>query len=870
MYPRNHWFPLISTGLVALTLASCARLEPAATPSSGAGPAGSRTSPSPKGAAGVKPPEGGRAGQQRARTNGPPRTASSSATGEPRTGTDDKPAETIRPYERVITKAAKTSRGIFAVHRIDEKVFFEIPTNQFNREFLWVAQVEKTQAGFGYGGGTQLGSRVVRWQLRNKEILLREVRYTIRADVDDAIRHAVEASSLESVIRRFPIAAIGTNQAAVIDVTDLFLGDVTEFSARTRLGAQAADKSRSFLEGVRAFPQNIETRVLMTYALGAGLGGPGAPGPSTNVPPTLSRRDPGQSAVSVILHHSMVLLPDQLMQPRRHDSRIGFFSVGFEDYGSTKHQVEQVRYIARWRLEKKDPEAAVSEPKKPIVFYVGRGVPEKWRPWIRKGVEAWQPAFEAAGFRNAIVAKDPPSAQEDPDWHAEDARYSTIQWLPSTIENAMGPHVHDPRTGEILEADILIYHNILKLQSDWYFSQVSPLDPRAQSLPLPDDLMGELLAYVVTHEVGHSLGFPHNMKASSSYTVEQLRDREFTRTNGVEASIMDYGRFNYVAQPGDGARLVPIVGPYDFFAVEWGYKQFPNATNHALEKPLLDAIAARQIQNPILRFGDPNPAVDPTQQTEDLGSDPIRATELGLKNIDRIMGFIVQATCKPGEDYDMLENAYNQVLAQRDRELGHVANLVGGVVMNNLWYGQADAVFAPIPAERQRAAVRFLNENAFRTPTNLLRPDILQRLEAGGAADRLLNSQRRLLASLLDDNRAKRMAENAARTSGGSYLPVDLVRDLRTALTSELPEGPVTIDFHRRNLQRAFVEALGVQANRTETGSDLPGVARAELKALRQQLVQAMDRAADLATRAHLDDLFSRIERALDPKASRP
>src|SRR6185503_14095284 len=254
---------------------------------------------------------------------------------------------------------------------------------------------------------------------------------------------------------------------------------------------------------------------------------------------------------------------------------------------------------------------------------------------------------------------------------AEDARYSTLQWLPSTIENAQGPHVHDPRTGEILEADILIYHNILKLQRDWYFSQVSPLDERAQTLPLPDELMGELLAYVVTHEVGHSLGFPHNMKASSSYTVEQLRDPVFTGKYGVEASIMDYGRFNYVAQPGDGARLIPVVGPYDFFAVEWGYKEFLHATNHVQEKPLLDVIAARQVYDRKLRFGDPNPSVDPTQQTEDLGSDPVLATELGLKNIDRIMDYLVKATCKEGEDYELLQTLYSQTMAQRDRELGH-------------------------------------------------------------------------------------------------------------------------------------------------------------------------------------------------------
>ena len=777
---------------------------------------------------------------------------------------EEKKPETIKPYEKVITKEAKTVRGIFVVHRIDEKVYYEIPTNQYGREFLWVSQLEKTQAGFGYGGGTQLGSRVVRWELRQKDVLLRDVKYTIRAESQDSIRKAVEATSLEPILRKFPVAAWGTNQAAVIDVTELFLGDVTEFSARNRLGAQAADRSRSFLEGVKAFPRNIETKALITYSIGGG----GSGFASSNAPSGLLRRDSSQSSLSVVLHHSMVLLPEQPWHPRRWDSRVGFFSVGFESYGSVEHKVEQVRYINRWRLEKKDPSAAVSEPKTPIVFYLGRGVPEKWRPWIKKGIEAWQGPFEAAGFKNAVLAMDAPGEKEDPDWDAEDARYSTIQWLPSTIENAQGPHVHDPRTGEILEADILIYHNILKLQRDWYFSQVSPLDPRAQTLPLPDELMGELLAYVVTHEVGHSLGFPHNMKASSSYTVQELRDPEFTRQNGVEASIMDYGRFNYVAQPGDNARLIPILGPYDRFAVEWGYKEFPQDTTPAGAKKLLEAIAARQIKDPKLRFGDPNPAIDPTQQMEDLGSDPVQATELGLKNIHRIMGFLVKATCKEGEDYDLLEEAYTQVMNQRDRELNHVVGLVGGVVMNNLWYGQADRVYTPVPAERQRRAVEFLNENAFKTPNLLLPPDVLRRIESSGALDRLLASQRGLVLNLLSDSRSRRMTENApaAGGEGGGYLPADLIHDLRTGIFSELNAPAIEVEPPRRSLQRVLVDALSAHAGRTDAGSDLPALARSELKELMEALRGALPKTRDRVTRAHLDELASRIDRSLDPR----
>lgn len=793
---------------------------------------------------------------------------SSGPAGGPGAGGERRP-EPIRPYDKVITKEAKSQRGLFTVHRIEDKVYFEIPTNEFGKELLWVAQIARTQAGFGYGGGTSLGNRVVRWELHNnKDVLLRDVKYTLRATGDNAVRKAVEATSLEPIIRKFSLAAWATNKtAAVIDVTDLFLSDIPEFSARTRLGASSADRTRSYLESIKAFPDNIETRALLTYSLS---GGSPLSGLLTNLPSRAERRDSSQSAVSVVLHHSMVRLPAEPMRPRELDERVGFFNVGFDDFSSGDHEVKQVRYITRWRLEKKDPAAEVSEPKKPIVFHIGRGVPDQWRPWIKKGVEAWQPAFEKAGFKNAIIAKDAPTEKEDPNWDAEDARYSTIQWLPSSIENAMGPHVHDPRTGEILESDILMYHNILKLQRDWYFVQASPNDPRAQKLPLPDHLMGELLAYVVTHEVGHTLGFPHNMKASSAYSVEQLRDPVFTRKYGTEASIMDYGRFNYVAQPGDNAALIPVVGPYDFFAIEWGYKQFPGTTNTASDKPLLNAIAARQANDPMLRFGDPNPSVDPTQQTEDLSSDAVRATELGLKNIDRVMGYLVSATCKENEDYDLLRNMYSQVINQRDRELMHVANVVGGVVENRLWFGQADRVYSPNDPARQRAAVAFLNRHAFATPTNLLRPDILARLEPGGAPDRILSGQRRLLGALLDDARQKRMTEHASGATGNAYLPADLLADLRGGIWGELATAPFEADIYRRNLQRAYIELLGSHAGRTDPSTDLPALARGELKSLATTIAALLPKTTGAVARAHLDDLLARIERILDPRGPRP
>ena len=689
----------------------------------------------------------------------------------------------IKPYDEVITKEAKTSAGLFLVHRIDDKVFFEIPTEELGKEMLWVTQLEQTQAGYSFGG-QPVGDRVVRWEQRGQDVLLRDVKYEIRAAVDDPITNAVRATSLEAIIAVFPISAYGKDKRPVIDVTAAYTSDLPEFSAKGALCASGIDSRRTFIERVKAFPTNIEAKVIMTYRpRGAGVM------VSPSGLPILGDSDTG--GVTVMLHHSMIELPREPMKPRRYDDRVGYFNETFEDYGSPKQEVDRVSYITRWRLEKKDPKAAVSEPKKPIVFYIGREVPAKWRPWIKKGVESWQPAFEKAGFKNAILAKEPPSPREDPDWDAEDARYSSIRWLPSTIENAYGPHVHDPRTGEILESDIRMYHNVLKLIRDWYFVQASPNDPRAQSLPLPDDLLGELVAYVTAHEVGHTLGFRHNMKASSAYTVDQLRNPEFTKKFGVEASIMDYGRFNYVAQPGDGARLIPIIGPYDDFAVEWGYKEFPDAKTYELEKKELDKIVARQLDDPKVRFGDPNPAEDPSQQTEDLGSDSIRATEFGLKNIDRVAGFLVKATAKAGENYDLLREIYGQLISQRNRELGHVANVVGGLIRNNAWYPDGKKVYSAVTADQQKKAVVFLNEHAFQTPKALIDPDILDRLESHGSADRILAGQRSLLRMLLSPTRLNRMSEVAARTPDGAYRTTDLTSDLHEGIWGELSKTPI-------------------------------------------------------------------------------
>jgi hypothetical protein len=806
----------------------------------------------------------------------PPTPQETPQAGGPRPGIT-LPSTDPQPYEKVITKEAKSKKGLFTVHQVKDKYYYEIPKSEINKEFLWVTQIARTTLGVGYGGQA-LGNRVVRWERNENKIHLRNINYTVVADPRKPIAQAVQAANNDSILMTFPVAAWSKEEAAVIEVGRLFSTDIMEFSARQRLNATAMDPTRSYIERISPYPENIEAEASHTYTRIA-------PPAGATTPAQAGGMNPGSA--TVVLHHSMVKLPENPMMPRLFDERVGYFSVSKMDYGRDEHRAPQRRYITRWRLEKKDPSAAISEPVKPIVYWIDSATPTQWIPYMKRGVEKWQKAFEAAGFRNAIIAKLAPTRQQDPDFSAEDARYSVIRWLPSTIENASGPHVNDPRTGEILESDIQFYHNIMNLQRSWYFLQAGPLDPRAQRLPMPDDLMGTLLEYVVAHEVGHTLGFQHNMKASSNYPQEKVRDREWVKTMGHTPSLMDYSRFNYVAQPEDRidvADLVPGIGPYDVWATMWGYKPIPSAQTSDAEKTTLDEWAREQDKTPWYRFStDGSAGSDPGELTEAVGdADAVKSSTLGLANLQRVARMLVSATTtEKGEPYEDLAELYGRMLGQWTLEMNHVAAITGGFSTQQKHIGQAGVRFTPISKARQAEAVKFLNDNAFATPTWAIDREVLRRIEPIGVLNRVRNAQNSVLNNLLSSARFARLVEQQALDGETAYQPGEFLADVRKGVWKELDTPQVRIDAYRRNLQRAYLDLVNNKLNAPPapppqglppqfaalfvvSGDERPSY-RAELRSLNASVGAALARTTDRATRVHLEGVRDQIAKILNP-----
>ncbi|NND72233.1 MAG: zinc-dependent metalloprotease, partial [Rhodothermales bacterium] len=707
----------------------------------------------------------------------------------------DKP----KAFSEVISEDFESDEGLFRIHQDDGKVFYEIPDSLLGEELLLVSRIAATADNIGYGG-MKANTQVVRWERQDDKILLRIVSYENVADEDEPIFEAVRNSNVEPIVMAFEIESASEDSAGVvIDVSNLFLTDVPvlglQKSRRDLYKVTKLDADRSYIKSVSSYPENIEVRHVLTY--------------SATAPPSNS----STGAITIEMNQSMVLLPAEPMQPRYCDQRVGYFSVRMTDYGLDAQKAKEVCYVTRWRLEPSDTEAydrgELVEPVKPIVYYIDPATPMKWRPYLKQGVEDWNIAFENAGFKNAIIAKDPPSKEEDPEFSPEDVRYSVIRYFSSNIQNAFGPHVHDPRSGEILESDIGWYHNVMNLLRNWFFVQTSASNPDSRGVEFSDEVMGELIRFVSAHEVGHTIGLPHNWGSSYAYPVDSLRSPMFTSTHGTAPSIMDYARFNYVAQPEDGVTsFYPAIGEYDLWSIKWGYSTISSAADADSERQILNDWVKERAGNPEYFYGRQSGArIDPRSQSEDLGNDAVLASTYGLANLKRIIPELRTWTDRPGEDYSELDELYGQVVTQWGRYLAHVGRNIGGVYENYKTYDQDGLVYDVVPEAIQKQSMQWLHENGFNVPYWLMEGDVLDRIQHAGALDRIRRTQVSTLDVILEPSRLARLIEADVRFGDEVYGAQEMLQELRRGIWMEL-RNEDSIHAVRRNLQNGYLDRM--------------------------------------------------------------
>lgn len=785
----------------------------------------------------------------------------------------------IKPYKEVITADMKTSSGFFLVHSKEDKntkevkYYFEVPNSLLGRDILIVNRVSKASAdmrngSFGYAGD-QIGETVYRFEKgpANK-LFLRRISFSEYAgDSTRSMFSSVQKNNVQAIAMAFPILAFKPDTSAIVFDATEFLNSDNEilyfqsksYKERAGMGSQIND--RSYIEYVHTFPSNIEVHAVKSYTAGLNPSGP---------------------SYTIELNSSLLLLPEKPMQARLMDERVGYFTTQFKDFDANPQGVKQVVYAKHWRLEPKPEDrekykrGELVEPAKPIVFYIDPVTPKKWIPYLMKGVNDWQKAFEQAGFKNAIIAKEAPTKEEDSTWSIDDASHSAIIYRPSAIANAMGPSIADPRSGEIVESHIFWYHNVMSLVNQWYMVQCGATDPRARKLVFDDSLMGSLIRFISSHEVGHTLGLLHNFGSSSTVPVEKLRDKAWVEAHGHTPSIMDYARFNYVAQPEDSISetgLFPRIGDYDKWAIQWGYTWHPEFSTPEEEQKKLTQIVSDSLQkNHRLWFGNGYDPFDARCQSEDLGDNAVKAGEYGIKNLKRILPQLAGWVNVPYEGYDNLKTYYSAVFSQYARYMGHAIAYIGATYKTDKVSAQPGPVYEPAPYAVSKEAVRFINDNLFTTPTWLINEDFQSKMQVNfGVEFNALQSD--AINQILTISHISKLWSDEQQNKGKKiYTLSDLLDDLNKGIFKELYAGK-NVDFYKRNMQKIYLERIFVEIFRPAdmnmilsgtsfhfVQTDIPALFKDMLKQQQRLFRKALQNPSiNKLTRLHLEDLDARI-----------
>lgn len=785
----------------------------------------------------------------------------------------------LKPYAQVITPKAKSSFGFLTVHKVDNNYFFEIPDSMLNRDILIVNRISKAptsrqKSRVGYPGDI-LGSKVIRFENKdNKRILVREYSYRERSENKDGMFQSVRNSNTQPIVANFGIETIKKDSLTrnyVINVSVFLQKENPLFSfdadSKEYIGLLNMVGEGTYIDTLKAFPKNIEISTTVTYQSKKGMSNVG-------FLETGSPRIP----LTYELNSSMVLLPEVPMKARLFDPRVGYFTVGYTDFDSNPQGIEYKKLITRWRLEPKNEAAYLRgelvEPKKPITIYIDPATPKKWVPYLIQGVNDWQVAFEKAGFKNAIYALEAPT--DDPSWSLEDARHSAIVYKPSDIPNASGPHINDPRTGEILETHINWYHNVMSLLRDWYMIQAGTIDEAARKMQLDDELMGQLIRFVSSHEVGHTLGLRHNFGSSHTVPVEKLRDKAWVEANGHTPSIMDYARFNYVAQPEDGitrAGIFPRIGIYDKWSIEWGYRWLPQFQTPEDEVAFSNQSIIEKLKTDVrYTFGTESDPNDPRNQSEDLGDDSMLASLYGIKNLKRIVPQILTWSYEPNKSYAGAGEIYSGVVSQFNRYLGHVTKNVAGIYSNSITVEQTDEIAREfVPANIQKRAIAFLNEQLFTTPEWLIDRQLMEKAKIL-PVNVICSLQSGVLARLINKNTLDKMSENEILNGKKAYTSAQMFNDLKKVIWSNLGQS----DIYKRNMQKAYVENLinlldkKGNADKNASGkrpaySEAPAIAHGQLTELKRLAASAASMTSGTA-KGHYQNLITLIDNALSNK----